>query len=44
LNQIENEFEFLHVTNEKQICELAQKLISEKATEKALGVLISMLK
>jgi flavin reductase (DIM6/NTAB) family NADH-FMN oxidoreductase RutF len=44
LNQIENEFEFMKLADEKQLCELAQQLISEKATEKALGLLMAFLK
>ncbi|MFZ4463433.1 MAG: flavin reductase family protein [Bacteroidales bacterium] len=43
LNQIENEFEWMSLKGEIQICELAKKLIAEKMPEKALGLLVSSL-
>ncbi len=44
LNQIENEFEWMNLRGEIQICELAKKLITDKMPEKALGLLVSSLK
>lgn len=44
MNLIENEFEWMKLKDEVQICELSKTLISEKMPEKALGLLLVFLK
>jgi flavin reductase (DIM6/NTAB) family NADH-FMN oxidoreductase RutF len=44
LNKIENEFEWMKLKDEVQICEFSKTLISEKMPEKALGLLLVFLK